>query len=115
MEIPPAPCRLAVRVIVKASGRLRLGTRAVIHQLLAGAAQCAFTTAQIELAGCVVAGMAGHALLREDRLHLIDIGNGSGAHAQRSQQQREGEQQAGGHGMASGIDESADSTGNDVH
>ena len=75
MKVALAPGRLALCIQIKPSGRLRLAARTVVHQLLAGAARNAFATAQIELARRVIAGMAGHALVGEDRLDVIDIGN----------------------------------------
>ncbi|MNN04119.1 hypothetical protein D3C81_1168360 [compost metagenome] len=54
---------------------LRPGPRTVVHRQLVRSALGAFGGAQVELAGRVVAGMAGHALVGEDRLHILAIGD----------------------------------------
>ncbi|MCY1529465.1 hypothetical protein D9M68_646120 [compost metagenome] len=64
----------ALRVEVQASGFLRPGTAAVVHRQLAGTPRSPLGTAQVELARRVVTGMAGHALLREDRLDVAAVG-----------------------------------------
>ena len=75
MKVTLTPGRLALCVQIKSGSRLRLAARAIVDRLFAGTAQDAFTTAEIELAGRVVAGVAGYALVGEDRLNIVDIGN----------------------------------------
>ena len=75
MKVALTPGRLALCIQIKPSGRLRLAARTVVHRLLAGTARNALTATEIELARRVIAGMAGYALVGEDRLDVIDIGN----------------------------------------
>ncbi|MNO85176.1 hypothetical protein D3C76_765410 [compost metagenome] len=65
----------AMGIEEQAGGFLRPGSRAVIYRQLVRSALGAFGSAQVELAGGVVAGMAGHALVGEDRLHILAIGD----------------------------------------
>ncbi|MCY1418949.1 hypothetical protein D9M71_345230 [compost metagenome] len=68
----------AVGVEEQPGGFLRLRPCAVIHRQAVGATPGAFGGAQVELAGRVVAGVAGHALGGEDRLHILAVGDFAG-------------------------------------
>ncbi|MCY1428064.1 hypothetical protein D9M71_439350 [compost metagenome] len=75
VETLVAPLALAVGVVEQPRGGHRLAPLALVHRDLAGPAYRAFRAFQLELAGGVVAGVAGHALLGEDRLNVPGVGN----------------------------------------
>ena len=81
------PGGLALGIEKQSRGFLRLGAGAVVQRGLVRAALDPFATAQIELAGRVIAGVAGHALGGEDRLDIPLIGQRLG-HCQGTQHQR---------------------------
>ena len=88
--------RLRARGVIEQAGRVSgLAPLAVVHRQFARTAGCAFATAQIQLTGGVVAGVAGHAFFREDRLNVASKGDrGSrspGGCAKRQRQQQTAE------------------------
>ncbi|MNC24449.1 hypothetical protein D3C75_725040 [compost metagenome] len=70
-----APFALAVGVVEQPRGGHCLAALALVHRYLGGSAHRAFGAFQLQLAGGVVAGVAGHALLGEDRLNVPGVGN----------------------------------------
>ncbi|MNE49503.1 hypothetical protein D3C80_1440260 [compost metagenome] len=74
-EILAPPGRAAMRIEKQARGVLRLEALAVVYRQLVRPPLDALGAAQIELAGRVVAGMAGHAILAEERLNIATVGN----------------------------------------
>ncbi len=73
-EIFASPGRLAMGVEIQSRSRLGLDTGTIVHRRLVRAAKRALGTAQVQLAGRVVAGMAGDALGIEDGLDVAPIG-----------------------------------------
>ncbi len=71
-----APLALAMGVVEQPRGGHCLAALALVHGNLGGAAHGAFGAFQLQLAGGVVAGVAGHAFLGEDRLNVPGVGNG---------------------------------------
>lgn len=65
--------------IVKQAGRCCGRSAIAIVDRHFGRATCRpFATAQVELTGGIVAGMAGHALFSKDRLNVPAVGNSGG-------------------------------------
>ncbi|MNQ79022.1 hypothetical protein D3C85_939510 [compost metagenome] len=75
IEVLALPGGLAKRVIVQAGRVRRLAAITGVDRRLARPPCRALATAQIELTGGVVAGMARHAFFREDRLDIAGIGD----------------------------------------
>ncbi|MNC27324.1 hypothetical protein D3C75_754930 [compost metagenome] len=101
MEAAGAPALLRPRIDEQPRGRLRLDALAVVDRYRRGTALGTCSAAEVELAGRVVAGMAGHALLGEDRLHFT--GEGHRCSGQRQAEQKAGQQQEeNGHGAVRG-------------
>ncbi|SVJ63258.1 Uncharacterised protein [Klebsiella pneumoniae] len=90
-EVLAPPGVGTVRIEVQAGGFLRLGPRAVVDRQLVGAALRALGAAQVELAGRVVAGVAGDALGGKDRLDVTAIGNFSSGNRLDKRRQNEGQ------------------------
>ncbi|MCY1408466.1 hypothetical protein D9M71_237860 [compost metagenome] len=73
-----APTRSAVGIKEQPRRRLGDAAAAVVHRHFRGAPCGPLGTAQVELAGGIVAGVAGHAFLGEDGLDIPDIGDRGG-------------------------------------
>ncbi|MNF84617.1 hypothetical protein D3C84_669870 [compost metagenome] len=69
------PGLLAARVIEQSSRCHGLAAITVIHRDFGRTARRTFATAEVELAGCIIAGMAGYTLFGEDRLDVAGVGN----------------------------------------
>ncbi|MNR03550.1 hypothetical protein D3C85_1194470 [compost metagenome] len=65
----------AVGVVEQPRRRHRRAAVALVHRHFRSAPRGTLGTAQVQLAGRVVAGVAGHALLGEDRLDVPGIRN----------------------------------------
>lgn len=90
-EVLAPPGVGTVRIEVQAGGFLRLGPSAVVDRQLVGAALRALGAAQVELAGRIVAGVAGDALGGKDRLDVTAIGNFSSGNRLDKRRQNEGQ------------------------
>ncbi|MNQ72754.1 hypothetical protein D3C85_874660 [compost metagenome] len=86
----------ALGIEIEPGGVLGPGAAAIVYGQLARTARGTFGTAQVELARRVVAGMAGHALLREYRLDIAAVGKlvRQGRAGRQHEQDKQGGKQA---------------------
>ncbi|MNL03784.1 hypothetical protein D3C87_1243320 [compost metagenome] len=73
IEVFLLPGTFTEGIVKQSSGGCRLCALAIVDRHFARTTGRALTAAQIQLAGRVVAGVAGHALLGEDRLDITAI------------------------------------------